>query len=246
MFTEHTDSTNGNDEHSHGRGHGRGARGEGRSESRGESRSESRGEGRSESREGHGSGHGEGRGRGRGFGRPGGWQQADLPSADDAGAWFAGRLPEGWFTGTPQVTVDREEILVIGTLTAPEVADEGPEAAEAAAAGRISRFRESTRDERIAVAAEAEARYGRKVAWGAQIGDTRVLFSHLAVPVMTRLRQPERRVLDTLVDAGVARSRSEALSWSVRLVGEHTDEWLSSLREAMSEVDKLRTQGPEL
>lgn len=192
---------------------------------------------------GHGGGRGPG-GRGRGFGRPGGWQQADLPSADDAAAWFAGRLPEGWFTGVPTVTVDREEITVIGTLAAPEVA-EGTDAA-AAALGRISRFREQTRDERITVAAEAEARYGRKVAWGAQIGETHALFSHLSVPVMTRLRQPERQVLDTLVDAGVARSRSEALAWSVRLVGEHTEDWLAGLRAAMSEVDKLRTEGPQL
>ena len=237
MFSEHTDNR---DESEHeGRGHeGRGHRGE-----RGGPRGERGGP--------HGFGRGEGfgprgGGRGRGFGRPGGWQQADLPSADDAAAWFAGRLPEGWFTGTPDVTVDREEVLVVGTLPAPDVADETPEAAHAAATGRISRFREQTRDERIAVAAEAEARYGRKVAWGAEIGETRALFSHLAVPVMTRLRQPERRVLDTLVDAGVARSRSEALSWSVRLVGEHTDDWLSSLRDAMSEVDKLRSEGPEL
>ena len=93
---------------------------------------------------------------------------------------------------------------------------------------------------------EAEARFGRKVAWGARIGDSSTLFSHLSIPVMTRLRQPERQVLDTLVDAGVARSRSEALAWAVSLVGQHTDEWLSSLREAMSEVDKLRTQGPDL
>jgi Arc/MetJ-type ribon-helix-helix transcriptional regulator len=116
----------------------------------------------------------------------------------------------------------------------------------AAAQGRISRFREETRDERVTIALEAEARYGRKVAWGARIGDTRVLFTHLAVPVMTRLRQPQRQVLDTLVDAGVARSRSEALAWAVDLVAQHTDEWLASLREAMSEVDKLRTQGPDL
>ena len=184
---------------------------------------------------------------GRGFGRPGGWQQADLPSADDAAAWFAGRLPEGWFTGSPAITVDREEIIVIGTLTAPEVpADADAAATEAAALGRISRFREETRDERIRVAAEAEARYGRKVAWGAEIGETSALFSHLSVPVMTRLRQPERRVLDTLVDAGVARSRSEALAWTVRLVGEHTEDWLAGLRSAMSEVDKLRTEGPQL
>ena len=184
----------------------------------------------------------EGRGHGRGGrGFRGGWQQADLPPADDAAAWFAGRLPEGWFTGAPDVTVDREEILVIGELPAPE-----GESNAAAAQGRISRFREETRETRMQIADEAEARYGRKVAWGAGIGETRVLFSHLAVPVMTRLRQDERRVLDTLVDAGVARSRSDALAWCVRLVGEHTDEWLQGLREAMAEVDKLRAEGPNL
>ncbi len=191
-----------------------------------------------------------------GFGRPGGWQQAELPPADDAAAWFAGRLPSDWFVGPASVTVDREEIIVTGQLppVGAEVAGEETEAAgeapdprgEAAAAGRISRFREDTRAERMKIAAEAEARYGRKVAWGAQLGSTQVLFTHLSVPVMTRLRQPERQVLDTLVDAGIARSRSEALAWAVNLVGQHTEEWLASLRQAMSEVDKLRAQGPDL
>jgi hypothetical protein len=180
-------------------------------------------------------------GRGRGFGRPGGWQQADLPSADDAAAWFDGRLPDEWFSGAPSVEVDREEITVVGELTAPEGSDD-----TAAAEGRISRFREDTRAERMAIADEAQRRYGRSVAWGASIGETRVLFTHLAVPVMTRLRQPQRQVLDTLVDAGVARSRSEALAWCVRLVGEHSEEWLGSLREAMAKVDELRTEGPDL
>jgi hypothetical protein len=96
------------------------------------------------------------------------------------------------------------------------------------------------------IADEAQARYRRKVSWGAQLGDVRALFTHISVPVMTRLRQPERRVLDTLVDAGVARSRSEALSWAVKLVGEHTETWLADLRTAMEEVDKLRAEGPEL
>jgi len=183
-------------------------------------------------------------GRGRGFGRPGGWQQADLPPADDAAAWLAGRLPEGWFTGEPTITVDRDEIVVIGELPPPEGTDEG--SADAVAHGRIGRFREETREQRMQIADEAEARYGRKVAWGAGVGDQRQIFTHLAVPVMTRLRQEDRRVLDTLVDAGVARSRSDALAWCVRLVGEHTDEWLAGLREAMGAVDKLRSQGPEL
>jgi hypothetical protein len=193
---------------------------------------------------GFGRGGGQRRGRGRGFGRPGGWQQADLPPTEDLTAWLAGRLPDDWFTGAAQVTVDREEITVIGELPAPAGAPEGGDGPSAE--GRISRFREETREKRMQIADEAESRYGRKVAWGASIGDTTLLFTHLSVPVMTRLRQSERRVLDTLVDAGVARSRSEALAWCVRLVGEHTDEWLSSLRRAMSEVDKLRAEGPDL
>ena len=179
--------------------------------------------------------------RGGPFARPGGWQQADLPSADDATAWFTGRLPGDWFVGTPTITIDREEILVVGEL--PPV--DGEDSA-AAAEGRIARFREQTRSERMAIADAAQARYGRKVSWGATLGERRELFAHLAVPVMTRLRQPQRQVLDTLVDAGVARSRSEALAWAVALVGQHTEAWLSELREKMAEVDKLRAQGPSL
>ena len=186
----------------------------------------------------HGWGPGGG-GRGRG-------SQPEPPPADDVAAWFTGRLPDDWFVGVPEIAVDREEIIVIGELAAPseEFTDEA--AAAAAAAGRISRFREQTRDERIEIARQAEHRYDRKVAWGARIGSTEELFTTLAVPVMTRLRQPERLVLDTLVRAGVARSRSEALSWAVRLVGEHADEWLTELRNAMTAVDDLRREGPDL
>jgi hypothetical protein len=190
-------------------------------------------------------GRGEGRGRGRrgerggpeGRGRRGGWQVADLPPAGDAADWFRGRLPEGWF-GDIEVRVDREEITVLGTL------DEQADGAEAE--GRIGRFRSETKAERIEIALEAQARYQRTVSWGVRLGDTEALFTHVAAPVMTRLRQPERQVLDTLVDAGVARSRSDALAWSVRLVGEHADEWLGQLRDAMAEVDKLRGEGPAL
>jgi hypothetical protein len=186
----------------------------------------------------HGWGPGGG-GRGRGA-------QPEPPPADDVAAWFTGRLPDNWFTSAPDITVDREEILVVGELAVPtqEFTDEA--AAAAAAAGRISRYREDTRDERIEIARQAEHRYGRKVAWGARIGDTAELFTTLSVPVMTRLRQPERLVLDTLVNAGVARSRSEALAWAVRLVGEHAEAWLTELRTAMSTVDDLRREGPDL
>jgi hypothetical protein len=191
--------------------------------------------------------------RGRGWGGPpwagggrGGRRPPEPPPADDVHAWFAGRLPEGWFTGGPRITVDREEILIVGDL--PGVEGEFGDEAERAAAenGRIARFREETRDERIEIARQAEHRYGRKVAWGARIGETEELFTTLSAPVMTRLRQPERRVLDTLVDAGIARSRSEALAWAVRLVGEHTEDWLAELRAALSKVDDLRAKGPDL
>jgi hypothetical protein len=171
-------------------------------------------------------------------GRRGGWQVADLPDASDASERFHGRVPEAWFSAV-DVTVDREEILVVGTLAADDVSG-------AEAEGRIGRYRSETRAERIEIALEAQERYQRKVSWGVRLGDTEALFTHVAAPVMTRLRQPERRVLDTLVDAGVARSRSDALAWSVRLVGEHADEWLGQLRDAMAEVDKLRGEGPAL
>jgi len=128
---------------------------------------------------------------------------------------------------------------VVGKLADDVVED------KATAEGRISRFRADSRDARIEIALEAEARYRRKVSWGAELGDVQTLFTNISVPVMTRLRQPERQVLDTLVDAGVARSRSEALAWAVKLTGEHAESWLADLRQAMSQVDKLRSEGPE-
>jgi len=160
--------------------------------------------------------------------------------------WLTGRLPQDWFEGAPEVILDREEITVVGTLTAATgVAPDTSDAEQAAAvSGRVKEFRERTREARIEIARELEHRTGRKVAWGVQIGDRRELFTTLSVPVMSRLRQPERLVLDTLVDAGVARSRSEALAWCVKLVGSNADSWLGELRTAMEHVAKVRAEGP--
>ena len=160
--------------------------------------------------------------------------------------WFAGRLPGEWFTSPAEIVVDREEITIVGTLPDPDgLGDEATEPErDAAAEGRIKRFREETRARRIEIAREAEHRFRRKVAWGANCGERSEMFTTLSVPVMTRLRQSERRVLDTLVDAGVARSRSDALAWCVRLTGEHTDTWLTELRTALRRVEEVRAQGP--
>ncbi len=159
--------------------------------------------------------------------------------------WFDGRLPDEWFTEPADVTVDREEITIVGTLAEPESDADSSTGSVAAAEGRIKRFREDTRARRIDIASEAERKFGRKVAWGARCGTVSEMFTTLSVPVMTRLRQSERRVLDTLVDAGVARSRSDALAWCVRLTGEHADTWLAELRDALRRVEQVRAQGPQ-
>jgi len=167
------------------------------------------------------------------------------PTPDELRGWFAGRLPEGWFQGPPEVSTDREEILVVGALDAPELpSDASDETKASAVAARIRRFREDTREERIRIALEAERRFGRKVSWGAAVGEDRELFTTMSVPHMTRLRMSERAVLDTLVDAGVARSRSEALAWCVRLVGTNESEWIGKLRDAFANVERVRSEGP--
>jgi hypothetical protein len=171
--------------------------------------------------------------------------QQSASTREELSGWFAGRVPPDWFVGAPTVTADREEILVVGTLADPELpTDVTAEAAAAARSARIDGFREDTRERRMRIADEAQHRFGRRVSWGAECGDVRTLFTTVSVPAMTRLRMQERRVLDTLVEGGVARSRSHALAWCVRLVAEKQEDWLKDLREALSSVEKVRGEGP--
>ena len=158
--------------------------------------------------------------------------------------WFVGALVDGWFTGEPEITVDDYEIQVVGTLPPVELEGGDEDARRAAEAARIDRFREDTRERRMALAAGAEERFGRKVGWGAKVGATGRLFTTASVPVMTRLQLGQRQVLDTLVEAGVARSRSEALAWCVELVGRNEQAWISRLRGALDSVEEARAGGP--
>ena len=155
-------------------------------------------------------------------------------SLDEVEAYFRDAVPDAWFTET-EVLIDADEIAVIGRVEPDDGADP---------ATVVDVFREETRSRRIEIAAEAEARWYRKVAWGVRVDDVGVMFTHLAVPAMTRLRMKERQVLDTLVESGVARSRADALAWCVRLVGTHADEWLGELRDAMEKVEQVRDKGP--
>ena len=142
--------------------------------------------------------------------------------------WFGERIPDSWFEDL-EVVADRDEILVIGTL--PDGI--GPK-----------RFRERTREDRVAIAQAAESAFDRKVSWAVRTGGELLRFTSLSVPVMTRLRVEERLVLDQLIDGGIARSRSEALAWCVRLVGANEGEWLAELREAAARLAEIRERGP--
>ncbi|MGH8928707.1 MAG: hypothetical protein ACRDWH_10180 [Acidimicrobiia bacterium] len=160
-------------------------------------------------------------------------------------AWFTGRISEPWGSGPVEVESDRDEIVVTIPLTDPELANDATDAEHATARqARIEGFREDTRQPRMRIAAEAERQFGKKVSWAARVGEQRGVFTNLAAPAMTRLRMRDRKVLDTLIDAGVARSRAEALAWCVRLVRQHEEAWLSDLREALSKVEEVREQGP--
>ena len=168
-------------------------------------------------------------------------------SKEELQGWFAGRIPDDWHESAPEVRSDREEVLIVGNLAEPKLPDDaGPEAALEARLGRIKQHREDTRRQRMQIAAEAERRFGSKVSWGAECAGERVLFTTLSMPVMTRLRLQDREVLDRLVDAGVARSRSHALAWCVRLVGRNQGEWLKDLKEALSKVEEVRSAGPQV
>lgn len=151
--------------------------------------------------------------------------------SEEIQAFVQANVPEAWFTGPPTVEADEEEILVLGVLPTGQAVDA---------------FRESTRQERMAIARRAESRFGRPVSWGVEREGATTLFTTQSSPVLTRLRLRERAVLTTLIDAGIARSRSEALAWCVKLVERHQADWLAELREALAGVEQVRVGGPSL
>lgn len=159
--------------------------------------------------------------------------------------WFAGKLPEEWQVLPAEFTVDDDEILVVLAIADTATPDTDADVQTAARLGTIRRFREESRGRRMDIAATAEGRFGRRVSWGVRCGGSVRLFTHLSMPTMTRLRITERLVLDTLIEGGVARSRSDALSWCVRMTGRNLDTWLTNLREAVNHVDEVRRTGPD-
>ncbi|MFI5254849.1 MAG: hypothetical protein ACHQ15_05275 [Candidatus Limnocylindrales bacterium] len=171
----------------------------------------------------------------------------DMATNEELQGWFAGRLTAGWFSGPPEVRTDREEILVVGDLADVELGKDATDATRSAAReSRVDAFREETREARMAIADDAQQRFRKVVSWAVRVGGEEYPFTTLALPVMTRLRMKGRRTLDTLVAAGVARSRAEALAWCVKLVAEHEADWIAGLQEALQGVEKKRAEGPRL
>ena len=165
--------------------------------------------------------------------------------------WFTKRLPEDWYTSSPgsgdgfQFLADRDEVVVIGPIATPAFEEGSDESVvESERRKAVRKWREDTRERRMEIAEEAQEIFSRHVSWGVAAGGDRFLFTHMSIPAMTRLRITERQVLDTLVDAGVASSRSEALAWCVRYAGKKEEGWLDDLKKAFESVSEVRSKGP--
>jgi hypothetical protein len=152
-----------------------------------------------------------------------------MTTENDLQQFLTGLLPTEWFQAPVNIQFDDDEILVVGSVAPDRSIDE---------------FRDATRLDRMAIADQLEAHFDRKVSWGVAQGDVTTLFTTYGPPITTRLRLSERAVLDTLVRAGVARSRSDALAWCVKLVARHEAEWLAELRSALVDVERIRDGGP--
>jgi hypothetical protein len=152
--------------------------------------------------------------------------------AEEIQTFIARRLPDELKAAPPEVRLYTDEIVIILTMAAPAPAAE--------AQAIISRVREESRSLRMQIARDLEQRTGLPIAWGLRCGEVEVLFTTRTVPVMTRLGRTERDVLDTLVAAGVADTRSSALAYTVRAFAQEHAEWLAEVRTAIAEVEKVR------
>lgn len=157
--------------------------------------------------------------------------------------WLQERLPAGLAAGPPEVAEYDDEVVITIPLVV-EGLDAGlPADDRRQAEGQlIVQRREETRPLRMKLARELQSRLGRPVAWGMRAGGSDALFTTRSAPVMTRLGRAEREVLDTLVAAGVADTRSSALAYTVRaFAAEHAD-WLAEVREALVHVEQVRAR----
>jgi hypothetical protein len=150
--------------------------------------------------------------------------------------WLLARLPAELAASAPQLQAYDDELVIMLTVAGDESAGEG------AARARIAELREASRPLRMQLARELQGALRRSVAWGMRLGAAEELFTTRSMPVMTRLNRSERDVLDTLVAAGVADTRSAALAYTVRAFSIAHGEWLTEVRTAIEQVQQVRSK----
>ena len=157
-------------------------------------------------------------------------------------AWLHARLPSSLMVEPPHIKAYRDEIVIMLHLGSPPSSEGDSEQQQSAEQEMIAQQREMSRPMRMKLAKQLQKRLGKTVSWGMRAGASEMLFTTRTVPVMTRLGRAEREVLDTLVAAGVAETRSSALAYTVRTFALEHVEWLNEVREAIEQVEQVRSR----
>lgn len=161
---------------------------------------------------------------------------------DELQSWLQSRFPAQLLSAPPEITLYDDEAVVILPIDAPLDAALAGEERRRAEQQLIFRQREETRPLRMQLARDVQEVVGRPVSWGMRAGESEVLFTTRSAPVMTRLDRFEREVLDTLIAAGIAETRSSALAYLVRAFAMEHGQWLAEVREAIAQVERIRSK----
>lgn len=156
--------------------------------------------------------------------------------------WLLHQLPPAITSCETEVTSDEDEMLVILHLDTSALGETKENERKRVEQACIVHYRAETKALRIQLAREIHEQYGYTVTWGMRAGKTIQFFTNNQKPVMTRLSYYERRVLDTLIAANVANTRSAALAYIVRTFAAEHQDWLDDVQEALVHVEQLRQQ----
>lgn len=161
----------------------------------------------------------------------------------EAARWVHEQMPAELLSGPPELSAYDDEVVVLLPIALPALPEDLPaEARRRAEYQLIAQRREETRPLRMRLARDLQKRLGLAVAWGMRAGESEALFTTRSAPVMTRLGRAEREVLDTLVAAGVADTRSSALAYAVRAFATEHADWLAEVRDAIAQVEQVRAR----
>jgi hypothetical protein len=168
-------------------------------------------------------------------------ETATINDPQELTQWLLSQLPASVVGSDPEITINADELLITLNLNTETLMGKG-EALKNAEHALIEHQRSETRTLRIQLGRHLERTYGCAVSWGMRAGGTVQLFTTNTTAVMTRLSRTERQVLDTLIAANVANTRSAALGYIVRTFAIEHQEWLNQAQEAAKHMTNLREQ----